>query len=77
MIFNEDEFFSSNIEDLKDDLLHTTSTEFVELIERLALLETRSLDVLPKSTVEDDPKFIIPIGLDTALDAVSLVDLDY
>ena len=76
MIFNEDELFSGNVEDLKDDLLHTTTTEFMELIERLAILETRSLDVLPESTVEDDIEFMVPIGLDTALDADPLVDLD-
>ena len=77
MIFNEDAFFSGNIGDLKDNLLHTTTTEFMELIERLALPETRlSEDVLPESTVEDDPEFIVPISLDTALDTESPPDLD-
>ena len=63
MIFNEDAFFSGNVEDLKDDLLHTSTIEFIELIKRLALLETRFLkDILPKSIVEDDIKFIVLIG---------------
>ena len=84
MIFNEDAFFSGNVKDLKDDLLHTSTIEFIELIERLALLETRfSEDVLPESMVEDDIEFIVPIGSldldypqDLALDADSLQNLN-
>jgi hypothetical protein len=77
VIFNEDAFFSGSTKDLKDDLLHTTSTEFMELIERLALLETRFLeDVLLESMVEDDIEFMVPIGLDIALDVESPLDLD-
>ena len=73
MIFNKDEVFSSSTKDLKDDLLHTTSIEFAELIERLALPETRSLDVILESTVEDDVEFIVLIG---SLDLDSLQDFE-
>src|SRR5271167_944321 len=80
VIFNEDELFSGNVEDLKDDLLHTSTIEFIELIERLALPETRfSEDVLPESTVEDDIEFIVPIGtldLDSPQDLEAALDLD-
>ena len=77
VIFNEDAVFSGNIEDLKDDLLHTTSMEFMELVKRLALPETRFLeDVLLETIVEDNIEFIVPIGLDTALDVELLLDLD-
>ena len=49
----------------------------MELIEHLALPETRfSEDALSESTVEDDIEFIVPIGLDTALDADTAPDLD-
>ena len=76
MIFNEDKFFSRDIKDLKDDLLHTSTTEFAELLESIALPETRipgperleDADVLLETTVEDDAEFIVPIGLDIAED---------
>ena len=70
MIFNEDEFFSGDLKDLKDDLLHTSMAKFAELLESITLLETGLLelgrleDALPETTVEDDTKFIVPIGLD-------------
>lgn len=47
----------------------------MELIERLALPETNVVEgVLPESTVEDDAEFIVPIGLDTVLDADAALD---
>jgi hypothetical protein len=76
VIFNKDKFFSSNIKNLKDNLLYTTTTKFIELIKCLVLLETRLLDILPKSTVEDNLEFIVLIGLDTTLDMDSLLDLN-
>jgi hypothetical protein len=80
VIFNEDEFFSGDIKDLKDDLLHTSTAEFAELLESIALPESGLLepgrlqdaDALPETTAEDDAEFIIPIGLDVALDHDSL-----
>jgi hypothetical protein len=78
VIFNEDEFFSGDIKDLKDDLLHTSTAEFAKLLESIALPETgfpelgRSDDALLETTVEDDAEFIVPIGLDIAQDQDSL-----
>ena len=78
MIFNKDEFFSRDIKDLKDDLLHTSTAEFAELLKSIALLETglpepeRLEDALLETTVEDDAEFIVPIGLDIAQDQDSL-----
>jgi hypothetical protein len=84
VIFNEDKFFSGDIKDLKDDLLYTSTAEFAELLKNIALLETRLLglgrledaDALPETTAEDDAEFIVPIGLDIALDQDSL-DRDF
>ena len=60
--------------------MYTTTIKFIELIKRLALLETRFLeDVLPKSTVEDNIKFIVPIGtldLNSPQDLKAALDLD-
>src|SRR5438045_3183691 len=66
VIFNEDEFFSGDIKDLKDDLLHTSTAEFAELLDSIALLETglpglrrlEDADALPETMAEDDAEFI-------------------
>ena len=74
VIFNEDEFFSGDIKDLKDNLLYTSTEEFAKLLESITLLETGFLepgqleDALLETTAEDDAEFIVPIGLDIALD---------
>ena len=77
MIFNKDKFFSGDIKDLKDDLLHTSTAEFAELLESIALPESglpeqgrlQDADAQPETTAEDDAEFIVPIGLDIDQDS--------
>ena len=71
MIFNKDEFFSGDIKDLKDDLLHTSTEELAQLLESIALPEPGRLqnaDALPETTAKDDAEFTVLIGLDIAQD---------
>ena len=70
VIFNEDEFFSGDIKDLKDDFLYTSIEELAQLLKSIALLELGRLqDALPETTAKDNAEFIVPTRLDIAQDS--------
>jgi hypothetical protein len=64
VIFNENECFNGDIQSLKDDLLHTSTEEFAELVKKTALPEVQ--EDIPE-VMEDDAEFIVPSSLDMAL----------
>ena len=69
VIFNEDEFFDGNVQSLKDDLLHISMEELAELVKKTALPEQEEED-LPETTIEDEPEFMIPSGLDMTIETI-------
>jgi hypothetical protein len=65
VIFNENDLFNGDIQNLKDNLLRTSIEEFAELLKKIALPEVQ--EDIPEA-MEDDPEFIIPSSLDMALE---------